>query len=308
MSSLYTAAPFANSFSTLIHAQLALLIELLVTHALHSKNHSNPPIPSWENEFRLFCTPRTALSSSKCSLLFPRPSCLAPTSNSLIFIWKTLPIPFGNPKKLLSIAAAHTLCHEAPKAAGISLCSFDLSTTLAILIPNLASDASLHQVLHIYLLSEPVTTTPISVNFTSEQVDASAIKTSLPEIICVHPCISSILFIPPKKVLPCTSFKNSFCFQSILTAAFYSSEYWHLLINFIIHSLFHAILPFLSPFPSDTMYLISFQVWVRQSSLGMKFCDVSIPGIWYSVAICMMIMITPDRSDAHPTYNKHDMN
>ena len=38
---------------------------------------------------------------------------------------------------------------------------------------------------------------------------------------------------PPQNILPCTSFKNSFCFQSILTAAFYLSEFWYryLLIN-----------------------------------------------------------------------------
>ena len=123
---------------------------------------------------------------------------LSTTSNSLIFTWKTLSRPSGNPKELLSIAATtHILCHCSGTKEGSRNNTFssDLATSSEIATPNKSSDPSFHQVLQIYLLSKSVPT-PISVDYTSEQVDASII--ALQAIIYIHPCISSILFITQK--------------------------------------------------------------------------------------------------------------
>ena len=145
----------------------------------------------------------TAHLSKDCLLFLPPASCPSLPLCPLIVTLKT-PRPSGNSKKLFSIAAAYTLCHRVPKAVGISLSS-DLSTALAIQAsplvstPNLPLDSSFHQVLLICLLPNPVTTRPILLNDTSEQVeDPSTVKTSLPAIICFHPCFYPIILITSK--------------------------------------------------------------------------------------------------------------
>jgi hypothetical protein len=200
MSSLDTAAPFAYPSSTLLLAQLPLL-DLLVTPqqklvkstCSFLRKQLSPALRASDSTFvkRLLTLPPTSFLS------------LSATSSPLIVTLKT-PRPSGNSKKLFSISAAHTLCHRVPKAVGISLSS-DLSTALAIQAsplvstPNIPLDSSFHQVLLICLLPKPVTTRPILLNDTSEQVeDPSTVKTSLPAIICFHLCFYPIVLITSK--------------------------------------------------------------------------------------------------------------
>jgi hypothetical protein len=159
MSSLDTAAPFAYHSSTLIYARFSLF-DLLA--------------PPQQNQSTLNTSASTFVKG----------------------------LPPEIPRKFfLLLPPSHTLCHLAPKAMiGFSLSS-DLSTALAIQVsplvstPNLSFDSSFHQVLLICILPKPITT-PILVKDTSEQVkDASTVKTSLPAIVCFHPCVISIILI-----------------------------------------------------------------------------------------------------------------
>jgi len=175
---------------------------------------------------------------------------LSPTSNSLIFTWNTSlsSRPSGNPKELLSIAAAtHTFCHRSgTKGSRNNTFSSDLAASSEIATPNKPSDPSFHQVLQIYLLSKSVPS-PISVDYTSEQVDASTIKTSRSSSNNIHPSLHFFypIYHPPKNTA-FTSFKNFFRFQSahfdccILFIWILTPSY-----QFTIHS-FHTILLYLS--------------------------------------------------------------
>jgi len=213
-------APFSYSSSTFIHAQFALL-DLPVT----------PQQKSFKSAHSILRKPisptlHTSHSDFLKQMLIPPPMTflsLSTTSNSLIFTWKTLSRPSGNPKELLSIAAAtHTLCHRTgTKGSRNNTFSSDFATSWAISTPNIPSDPSFHQVLQIYLLSKSVPS-PISVDYTSEQVSANTIiKTSGSSSNSIRPSLLFFyLFYSQKNILPCTNFKNSFRFQSILTAAF----------------------------------------------------------------------------------------
>jgi hypothetical protein len=88
-------------------------------------------------------------------------------------------------------AATHTFCHRSAGTKGSRNNNnfySDLSTALAIYTPNIPSDPSFRQVFQIYLLSKSVPT-PISVDYTSEQVDANIIKTSCSSSNNLHPAL-----------------------------------------------------------------------------------------------------------------------
>ena len=105
---------------TLIHAQFALL-DLPFTPQQKSFKYARSILRK-----RISPILQTSHSISFKQILIPLSTSflsLLTTSKSLIFTWK-IPRSSGNPKKLLSISATHTLCHQAPKAAGLSPCSF----------------------------------------------------------------------------------------------------------------------------------------------------------------------------------------
>ena len=191
MSSFDTATPFACRLPASPPHVFMLNFLCYTCWSLHNKISQIRLFLPEETTFAYFAhlsqrfLHANAYSSTHDTFLY-----LSATSNSLIFTWKTLSRPSGNPKELLSIAAAtHTFCHRSgTKGSRNNTFSSDLATSSEIATPNKSSDPSFHQVLQIYLLSKSVPT-PISVDYTSERVDASTIKTSCSSSNNIHPAL-----------------------------------------------------------------------------------------------------------------------